>query len=405
MSEEITERVFTYPAAVVISPDLRTAAVERRVFDEAKLAEYNPFFFSAEISNNRLDSHSTRMAVSTLKNYAAEAQAGVAFLYSHDRAEIVGRSMGGQFVNAQGNGVARVVADFYAIPNLQLGAVSSDQVIRAIDSGVLTDVSVGFYGGEWICSICGHDIWDWEECGHYPGMTFKIVGNGETREEVCVADVENAHLAEASGVYKGSTPGAMIAKANREALDGRMKPETRAYLERHLRIHLPDKRVVAPGHTQESNMPENTKTPEEIERERAERAETPELLVSVRALVKDAGLSDDFATIPEGVRLMGEELKRLRPLADDGATYRNDLVEEALAEGVRAHGAEFAKETYRAVLNTSTLETVKRMRDDWKAVAGQTFQPGRQTADEGGEPETRTQQPIPPAYQAAYSAS
>src|SRR5690606_31020400 len=59
------------------------------------------------------------------------------------------------------------------------------------------------------------------------------------------------------------------------------------------------------------------------------------------------------------------ETQRLAPLADEGRVYRADLVADALAEGVRAYGEDFAEETYRVVLEAASLETVKRMRDDW----------------------------------------
>jgi len=73
---------------------------------------------------------------------------------------------------------------------------------------------------------------------------------------------------------------------------------------------------------------------------------------------------------------------RLRPLADDGAAYRTDLVAEAMAEGVRAVGETFAAETYRGLLETAPLATIKRMRDDWAATAAKSFQGGRATQDE-----------------------
>lgn len=375
--------------------ELRQIAIESRAFDDESLEKYTPFFWTAEISNNRLDSYYTRMAPSSLKNYAADAKAGVAFLYSHDCTELVGRSMDAKFTNSQGNGVAKVSADFFAVPDLQLGSVSSNQLIRAIDTGVLTDVSVGFYGGRWVCSICGFDIWDWEECGHYPSVSFKVQADGETRDEVCTADVEDAHLAEVSGVYKGSTPGAMIAKANRQAKEGNMSHETRLLLQNRLRIDLPDKRVIVPG-LKESEMPENENR--QITDETADQAsQQAALLTDIRAIAKKAGLADDFGSIVEGYRAAAAELERLRPLADDGNTYRNDLIEEALAEGVRAHGENFKKEQYEATLRSSTLETIKLMRDDWKRAGDKTFKGGRQTVDS-------TEDAAPPAKRAAPAA-
>jgi hypothetical protein len=381
------ERVFQYPLAIIGAtiPDdlrglvrsreeLRALAVERRAFDEAGLQKYEPFFFTAEISNNRLDSHYTRMAQSTLKNYAQEAEGGVSFLYSHDCAEIVGRSMSGRFVGGQGDGVARVLADFYVVTGLQLGTIQSDQIIRAIDSGVLSDVSVGFYGGEWICSICGNDIWEWEECSHYPGMNSKVQADGETREQMCTADVEDAHLAEASGVYKGSTPGAMIAKATRQAKDGSLEPKTRLFLERHLRIHLPEKRVSVPGHSEKENMSTAAEDQNKPNAERATQAAMqPEVdAAQVRSLLTEAGFAE--GDISANLRALAEQ-------AADGRAYRKSLITEAIAEGVRANGADFKTEEYERTLQGLPLDTIRTMKGDWSRIAKEKFPGGRQTED------------------------
>src|SRR5207237_1317799 len=66
--------------------------------------------------------------------------------------------------------------------------------------------------------------------------------------EVCTADVENAHLAEVSSVYKGSTPGAIITKAEHDAKAGLLTPQLRSLIEHRCHVTLPDKRVVVPGH-------------------------------------------------------------------------------------------------------------------------------------------------------------
>lgn len=417
MTEKTSDGIFQFPMGVVRtrSPeDLRRVAVERRVFDEAELQKFEPFMFGAEISNNRLDSHFTRMAQSTLKNFAADAQEGVAFLYSHDKAELVGRSMGGEFVGGQGNGVARVTADFYVIPGLQLGTVQSDQIIRAIQTLVLRDVSVGFYGGEWICSICGNDIWDYNECRHYPGIKFEVQADGKTEEVMCTADVEDARLAETSGVYKGSTPGAMIEKANRQAVEGLLKPEIRQVLERRLMIHLPEKRVSAPGadtSREEKTMADESKNKKDAAA--GERAADPPAKTGATDSPPASGTAGTAGGAEGGrqvlvvtpeiasahqpllrslasmIGLEGEgksDLERageIVTLARDGRQYKSDLVTEALAEGVRANGAEFNQDSYRGLLERSEVATIKLMRDDWKRQAGAKFGGGRQTSEAG----------------------
>jgi hypothetical protein len=78
-------------------------------------------------------------------------------------------------------------------------------------------VSVGFGRGsdsKYRCSICGSNLMDWESCRHVPGAKYD---NGRA-----YAWVEGFRGREASLVYKGATPKAMIDKAIRMAADGHL---------------------------------------------------------------------------------------------------------------------------------------------------------------------------------------
>jgi hypothetical protein len=77
------------------------------------------------------------------------------------------------------------------------------------------------------------------------------------------------------------------------------------------------------------------------------------------------------------------ERERLAQLADDGRAYRADLIEAALTEGVRAYGATFPAEEYRAQFAAASLAFIKTNRDLWTQQAGEKLQPGRQSADVG----------------------
>ena len=95
---------------------------------------------------------------------------------------------------------------------------------------------------------------------------------------------------------------------------------------------------------------------------------------TIRQLISD---SNELAILREQT----QDLAEVRKLADDGRKYRSDLIDEAIAEGVRAHGADFAQESYRGTLETSSLDTIKLMRDDWKRLADSKMKGGRQTQD------------------------
>ena len=78
--------LFEFPARLMKrAPDetLLDLAKSRNAFDPSVFDEHRPFFFSAAISNGELDCYYTRMATSSLQNYAADADAGVSLQDSH----------------------------------------------------------------------------------------------------------------------------------------------------------------------------------------------------------------------------------------------------------------------------------------------------------------------------------
>ena len=112
----------------------------------------------------------------------------------------------------------------------------------------------------------------------------------------------------------------------------------------------------------------------------------PDLLAGIRTLLTGAGRdatnveevvrqlisdSNELATLREQTK----DIADVRKLADDGRTYRSDLIDEAIAEGVRAHGADFAQERYRGTLETSTLDSIKAIQSysHLNAAFGSTF--------------------------------
>lgn len=362
----------------------RGPAVDPTVFED-----HPPFMASVEASSNRVDSYFTRMQPSSLKNYAQDYADGVSVLASHEERSVFGRSLTGAYAGPQGNGVARATADFYTIPGLRLGGADSDQMILGIRSGILQDVSNGFYGGDVLCSICNRDIWSWD-CPHMPGVRYGSDGKRDSSGDVAIGNVEGAHSAEFSLVYDGSTPGAGLLKAQQLSATGRMREMERSWVEMRYRVHLPIQhrqfggieRRQQPGETQEDQSMADDQT------RGTGKPDAPHdaTITQIRAAVKDVLPADHAGhTDPlEAVRWLVAERARLSPLADDGRAYRTDLITGAMEEGVRAFGADFQQETYKDVLERSSLVVIKRMREDWASVAAKTFPGGRQTTE--GDP-------------------
>lgn len=405
----LDNQIFEHPARVLTvaeTGDLLALAKRSHALDEASLDEYPPFFFRAEISSDRLDSYFTRMHRTSLVNYAEDAATGISFQDSHNHRQLgFGRSLAGLFV--PGDEVQTVLADFYTVKGLSLNGVLTDHLIAGIRTGLISDVSIGFYGGEHICSVCGRDLWDWD-CLHVPGFKYApLDAKGDRgQEELAFAWVQDAHLAEVSAVYDGATPGAAILKAQHESEAGRLSPTQIRILENRYRIALPGKRQQWAGAnlSQEEQMPKEEKDLQVEDQRFAVLKRMEDALAAVAGAdveAKLAGLLAERTSTAQRLKDLTAEVASLKPVADDGRTYRADLVATSLAEGVRAYGETFDEATYRKLLEGSDLSVVKRLRDDWTTVAEGRFPKGRLTKEGHDAGAVPTEATIPAA---AYRA-
>lgn len=388
-----TDRAVVYATAAPIitratgSDQLQLA--KSRALDPAIFDEFTPFFWDAEISSSRLDAYKTHMLPSTLRNFAEDATdgSGVAFQDSHRTDGLersFGRSLSAKYTRAHGDNPDRTTASFYTLQGMD---PAIDGFVNKVRAGIAKDVSVGFYDGTWTCDLCGRDLLhDWD-CPHIPGLTYDIYDEngkptGETR--MATAGIDGAHLAETSTVYDGATPSATILKAQREVDAGHLRPHQARLLEARYRIKLPGalpvyRGIDIPSQEAQSMPPEKDDKP------------TTDPFAAIRTALTDAGVTHEDALSGvkrliaevERLRPLEAEVKRLQPLADMGTQYRQDLIDEAIAEGIRAkaEGETFAEETYRGILNALDIEQVKTMRDDWRAKAASRFPGGRLTKE------------------------
>ena len=173
------------------------------------------YLFPAEISNTRTDSYHTHMHNTTLRNFANEAAEGRAFLDSHDGTKLpIGYTFAGKYESKGSK--QRAIAGVYMVGGIEYGGRhsmrSSDDFIAAIRARTIRDVSVGFYGGQWVCDITGRDYF--KESPYYLGEAYEVEQeDGTTKMVVCTATIRDAHLSEVSAVYDGATPAAEILTA------------------------------------------------------------------------------------------------------------------------------------------------------------------------------------------------
>jgi len=388
-----------------LEPDGERATLPAGVGDSA-------YTFQIEASNLNLDFYYTHMTRKTLTNFANAAKAGVQFLDSHNNRNLgYGRTYGGQvkvdatrqpaFVVPDGvelavappSQYAYALLDVFTIPGIRFGGgltyASTDDFIRAVDTGLASDVSVGFYGGNMRCDVCGNDYLNYQVCSHFAGRVYGV-GEGGARQVLATVAIDGASLAEVSAVYDGATPNASILKARAMVEAGQLDGESKRFIEMRYKVDLPTGQIFPVVKVNGRSQPANE-----------ERTMDYEAIVNdVRGILAETA-APDGVDVPAQVRWLIAENGRLQPLADEGRAYRSDLVNAALAEGVRAYGETFSQETYRGILEAASLDAVKRMTADWKMIGDKRFTGGRQIADEQPHPE-QEQQPRRAVSRAAH---
>lgn len=384
-------------------------------------------FWRAAISNSSLDSYFTRMAKSSLQNYAADASSPtVAFQNSHRCFELpVGRSVVGQFVDAP-SGTSQsasresadlfpaVIVDFYSHRDLQLGEVSVEQFLLGVKTHVIKDVSIGFKEGEGFrmtCSICGDDYYDWH-CQHIAGMEYAVpagtsgvvdpTDGDEPQKQLCFVWVENARLSEVSAVYDGATTNAMIIKAEREARAGRLDRTVETYLERRYRFRRDVKtwiqgadRALPQSETDNGDAPNSTRSSETMNglSQVPEGAASGQVIDTVTPAFRALALAMTLSVTAEATRaeIEAQILETSRTNAKKAAAFdafRTAEIELAMQEKIRAEGDTFdadAQQRTRTMLEAiDNIDTIREFRSEWKAKGDVRFAGGR-SSTEGDE--------------------
>lgn len=102
----------------------------------------------------------------------------------------------------------------------------------------------------------------------------------------------------------------------------------------------------------------------------------------------------ETASVEDVLRALRAEVERLQPFeaqAGDATALRKVLIDEAIAEGVRAHGEDFNETDMRTMLEGMPVNVMRSTRDTWKQVADKTFGGGRQTKDNPDTPNRETE--------------
>lgn len=353
------------------------------------------FTFNAKIIGDGLiPDRFFRMMRSALVNIRDDAKQGVSFLLDHSWSGIAPPKAAipyGKTFDAVlrklaadevvGDETQAVFADHYIPRGMEMDGISTDGIIRQIETGILSDTSIGWYGGKLLCSICGNNYLDYSVCPHFAGREYE--------GQICEVQVHSpVGLMENSGVFDGAYPGAGILAAG-----GQYQPGDLVVVEDLKRVGDPTTRVFGTYSAKSGAtlyVPKGTvlnKTLITVNQGKEERSleNTKELQSKIDELTaqladKDTKLSAAEATIAElqgKVETLDAETKRLQPLARDGEAYKVFMIDETHKWGVRAMGNTYNKELHDKIFVGLTIDEVKGFKDQFEAKAREEIAAGR----------------------------
>ena len=349
------------------------------------------FWIRVTASNPHLDGHHSIMdPKTTLKNFEADAKSelGVALTDHHAY-----RSFGyGRSADAKLTPQNELRIDFFILKNMEYAGgrhtfQNSAHLIRAIQNGLVNQVSVEFYRARELCNLCNlpirrhtwYDDWDPtrdEKCAHKMGKPYDM---GTGKMETATYTVYDARLKSVSLVEFGSNRQTSIDTKREvaEALDWvfREKPGP-AF-------------ATAFGDGLRNFMEEHLMTDQEWIAKLRD-------AVGVTAIRSDDAPDDavkkletEMTTLRQQVETQKDEIADLQADAEDGQAYREARIEEALKQGTRAHGDAFDAKYHREYYADLPIEKLNDAIENNRKLGDAALPAGRSTTDAHEPPPER----------------
>jgi hypothetical protein len=319
--------------------------------------------------------------------------------------------------------------DHYVVRGKTMDGISTDSIIQSVEDGTFFDTSIGWGADCFECSICGNDIRDYENCTHWPGVTYKI--NGE--ERLCYAIAKPpGYLMENSIVFDGAYPTAGVLSQADGGEDtnylvvtdlkkmSQGTPLLNVFSARNnslitlvKKTDIPRQTFQAPGmkggekHMEISDALKEMFRIFEIPLPEAESMSMTEVLdilskvyTGYEAKIAElnaqanqppqapAAPGDDVIPLnkAKAIEVLGKEMSAdaILDAAHDGITLKTELIDDTVAWGVRAQGNDFKTDSWRQMLSEPgrTLVAIKEFRDGFKTQAQNALSTGRKTREQ-----------------------
>lgn len=333
-----------------------------------QLSAEDVFVYQGIISSDAMDSYYTKMdAETSLRNYANDLKAGTPLMTYHETSQSpIGRSFDSS-IDVKEDGKTVVRGLFYIVRHTKINGESTDDLIRQIETGTLTEMSVGFGGiNLWYkSSYDGKDIY---ESRYYPG-------DKDENGNLVYYYIMDATLREVSLVYKGACPDAVVERIrndlpNMEDAERQIqKYETRF----NVRIDMPKQRS---KEGKRMNIEEITRAVEKGDLQRGEllkALKVDAITDGQRSILKELG---DDASI--------ETVRSLKEKAEIGERAFNEKLDELVKARV-AIGQEFDQEKYKEQMRSMDVDFIEDQTRLFEDIKKAEFKPGRQTQKQNDE--------------------
>ena len=372
----------------------------------------------------------TKLTPELLKVMQEDATKGVSLMLNHNEGQLgvqsipIGRVFDGRIGDGTQADETQVLytTQYILRDDSKVDGYSKNDIIKLIESGIISDTSVGFSVGyeNYKCSICGNSIYDFRKCSHIPGK--KYIVNEETNEvKMCIALLEppkenhagNKVLIENSIVYDGAYPNAIIqSKFGKEMnfqdsqiksledkekfindgiIIGYSNPNNgfdlyyKETLEKggvekmdgeevtNLENNTNEEVVETPTNNEDvqTNQSNNTETEVVTETETNTEAETEPTVEEQTNNIEETMFTEK--QILEKFNNISDSIEGLVELAKEGLENRNSVIEEALESGVHYLGNAFNKDVFTKTFSSMKTKDIIDMGKTWEEQAHDKF--------------------------------
>jgi hypothetical protein len=358
------------------------------------LSKDEVFAFSTKmVGDALLPERYMKLHKTLLEVYKNDARTGVAFMLDHawsgiQKALVYGRTFDAKLKKGDGSIEDEqwaLFGDVYMVRGKEKDGISTDSIIADIEDGTLFDVSIGFGFENAVCSICGNNYYKYSECEHFRGREYD--------GQVCfIIAKPPGYLMELSGVFDGAYPTAGVlsqvglseAKSDFVQLSDEELKQLPSGIMTYASYASNSGKLLT-YHKKDDLAKGNVFTVPDLTKLKGSEPQVSEVKTYTQeeldALVKDAvdkAVADALANAPQQIEAvleatetymtqqqvvekLGKELSAEKVLsyAKEGEAFMTQLIDDAVAAGVRAQGNDFPAETWKTTFAGMSSQGIK----------------------------------------------